>query len=857
MPNSANNKPASKRAGITVKGNALYQIAALVLLAILIPVSAGFAYLILLREPAMQTSHINTAAASFATQQAANVSQLFSRLGDRVRGAALSPLALASIIHSQGATTEQAEKNMLAYFPELISLKLVPMGEKGTAAFEADLGGLRNHIEVDLVRRTSRGEETHPEAYLFENSWLTSMAYLVSDPQIEGRKAVLIATIDNQMVSNELKALDTSVGRSAIQLSYSGPDGSDRINDIAVAGTASDSQYTSLVPLPNTPWSISFTPSQSLLGTLAIDPLPLLTVLGLVAAAIVLGVALAIFLFHRTLAKEIDEILLAASRKTPLKLRLPGLFPIATHLRRVTLRTLPLGSTNTAEEEEQEFEDDPPCPNTGLVNPMFQSAQILDDEDSLELELEVADPELTETVQEQDFPRHIFRAYDIRGIGDTELTDELVALIGGALGSIAFEQGENTLIVACDGRLSSPRIKSTLIQALLKSGRDVIDLGVVPTPLLYYATQHLDCNSGVMVTGSHNPAEYNGLKVVLNQRTIAAGGIQDIYNRIIEGHFTEDSGQITEKNISADYVDEVVGDIAITTPLKIVIDAGNGVAGNIAPGLFAALGCDVVPLYCDVDGNFPNHPPDTSNEANLAELVSAVQNHNADFGVAFDGDGDRLAVISSSGQIVRSDVLLMIYAQDVLTRNPGADVVFDVKCSRHLPLQISQFGGRPILWKTGHAFMKEKMQETGALLGGEFSGHMFFGERWFGFDDGMYATARLAEIISNQGASLDQILADLPDSVNTPEIFIPVAEEYKFSVMSRIIEDSAFSDGKVNTLDGIRVDFKDGWGLLRASNTNAVLTARFEASSEEALEAIKQTFRVQINAAVPDLELNF
>jgi phosphomannomutase/phosphoglucomutase len=497
------------------------------------------------------------------------------------------------------------------------------------------------------------------------------------------------------------------------------------------------------------------------------------------------------------------------------------------------------------------------APAPDLTNPLFQSNNMLDDDNEvLELDIEpVGGAERSEAKKE--FPEHIFRAYDIRGIAKTELHDQMVAKIGGAIGTLAQELEQQSIIVACDGRASSPRIKTGLVKALLESGRDVIDIGTVPTPLLYFATRHLDCKSGVMVTGSHNPADDNGFKVVLNGQTIASGGIQKIRDMVIEGSFTRGAGRTIREDIIPAYIEEVVNDIAIAVPLKIVIDAGNGVTGLIAPQLFEELGCEVVPLYCDIDGRFPNHPPDTNNEDNLADLVALVQQENADLGVAFDGDGDRLAVVTSSGKIVRSDVLLMVYAQDVVSRNPGADVVFDVKCSRNLSQLITRFGGRPVLWKTGHAFMKEKMVETGALLGGEFSGHMFFGERWYGFDDGMYAAGRLAEILSTHGASLDETLAELPASVSTPEILIPVSESDKFSIMERIVNNADFSSGKVNTLDGIRVDYREGWGLVRASNTTAALTARFEASSDEALEVVKQEFRAQIGLVEPGLQLDF
>ena len=323
------------------------------------------------------------------------------------------------------------------------------------------------------------------------------------------------------------------------------------------------------------------------------------------------------------------------------------------------------------------------------------------------------------------------------------------------------------------------------------------------------------------------------------------------------GDFSKGNGRMIREDIVPAYMEELLHDIAIAVPLKVVIDAGNGATGAVAPQLFEDLGCEVIPLYCEVDGNFPNHPPDTSNEDNLADLARVVQEQEADFGVAFDGDGDRLAVVTSSGRIVRSDVLLMIYAQDVVSRNPGADVVFDVKCSRNLTRLITRHGGRPVLSKTGHAFMKEKMAETGALLGGEFSGHMFFGERWYGFDDGMYAAGRLAEILSTHGESLDDSIAAFPTTINTPEIVIPVAEADKFRLIEKIVENASFPNGKVNTMDGIRVDFKEGWGLVRASNTGAALTARFEADTEEDLETIKGVFRSQIARAAPKFEPGF
>ena len=865
-----NNKAAPKAAkgkvakanpqGITAGSNTLHKIALLALLAALIPLALGFSYLILLREPAMQEQQIDRVASSFATQQATNMHRLFSRMKDRMQGAAQSPLALSAIASRSNDDIELVELAMLDYFPEVISLRIIPIGDMGTAIFEGGNQGLRNHIEVDLVRSTSEGEETQPEAYKFENRWLTSMAALVTHPRIADRRAVIIVTIDNEQVSTQLKSLDSAAGKFSLEQQYSGNGGAKRTDIVAFTGSANASEYTRYADIPDTPWRVSFTPSQALLDTLTFKQTPLFGVLALSILAMICAVAIVVMRFPRALNEEVEKVISAADRKTPLKLAVPELVTIAKQLRRATLRALRQtspGSTDIplAEVETLELE------GSDLTNPMFQSTSILDQDDGEDvLELNLTGDEATAAqgaASRAGFPEHIFRAYDIRGNADSELSDELVADIAKAIGSIAGEMDEQTIIVGCDGRASSPRIKSAAIRALMESGRDVIDIGMVPTPLLYFATRHLNCRSGVMITGSHNPAQHNGMKIVLNQQTIAAGGIQQIRNRVVEGKFSTGNGRMIREDVVPPYIEEVLHDIAIAVPLKIVIDAGNGATGAIAPQLFEELGCEVIPLYCEVDGTFPNHPPDTSNEDNLADLVQMVQHQEADFGVAFDGDGDRLAVVTSSGQIVRSDVLLMIYAQDVVSRNPGADVVFDVKCSRNLTKLITQHGGRPVLWKTGHAFMKEKMTETGALLGGEFSGHMFFGERWYGFDDGMYAAGRLAEILSTHGQSLDDSIAEFPNTANTPEIIIPVPDDKKFGIIENIVKNADFSTGKVNTMDGIRVDFSDGWGLVRASNTGAALTARFEASTEENLEVIKAEFRAQLAMLAPELELNF
>jgi len=847
-------KVASNPQGISASGNALFRIVALALVVILVPALLGFTYLLTVREPTLQREQVERVSQAYANQQAINVHQLIVRLAARLDGAAKSPLALSAIGDEGNGNVSLIEQTILDYFPELISLRFLPIGEMGTASFEDGNQGLRNHIEVDLVRRTSINEPTVPESYKFEGRWLTSLAYLVSHPRITGAKAVIIGTIDNQLIVDELDALEALQGSSVLQQFYPGVTGQERSDNIAVAGSGGSPENTQYTPIPDTNWTVAFTPSDALLAELTISSLPTIGIMVLFLVAAAAGAAIILVLFPRALASEVENVISAADRKTALSLRVPELVSIAKQLRRATLRSLRQSSVpaTAAVSSESSFSSSP-----SLTDPLFQSTSMLDDDDEV-LELDIdSEGEPEQGPSGSKFPDHIFRAYDIRGNAKSEITDDLVAKIGGAIGTLAQELGQQSVIVACDGRASSPRIKTGLVKALMESGRDIIDIGTVPTPLLYFATRYLDCKSGIMITGSHNPADDNGFKVVLNGQTIASGGIQQIRDKVITGDFSKGAGRTIREDIVPAYIDEVVNDIAIAVPLKIVVDAGNGVTGTVAPHLFEELGCEVVPLYCEIDGRFPNHPPDTNNEDNLADLIALVQQESADFGVAFDGDGDRLAIVTSSGEIVRSDVLLMVYAQDVVSRNPGADVVFDVKCSRNLSQLITRHGGRPVLWKTGHALMKEKMAETGALLGGEFSGHMFFGERWYGFDDGMYAAGRLAEILSTHGASLDETLAQLPVSISTPEILIPVSEADKFSIMERIIGNADFSSGKVNTLDGVRVDYKEGWGLVRASNTTAALTARFEASSEGALEVIKQEFRAQIGLVEPGLQLDF
>jgi phosphomannomutase/phosphoglucomutase len=455
-------------------------------------------------------------------------------------------------------------------------------------------------------------------------------------------------------------------------------------------------------------------------------------------------------------------------------------------------------------------------------------------------------------------PDAIFRAYDIRGVVATALTPEVVHELGRAIGSEVYDKGQQTVIVARDGRSSSEALSGALARGLQESGREVLDLGMVPVSTLYFATHFLGSNSGVMVTGSHNPPEYNGLKIVINGEAWSGAAIKKLRERVETGDLLQGEGSQRSQNLVPDYIARITSDVQMARPLKVVVDCGNGVAGVVAPALLRELGCEVTELFCEVDGRFPNHHPDPGQPENLAVLISTVQAQEADLGVAFDGDGDRLGVVDSSGNIIWPDRLLMLFAADVLTRQPGGDVLYDVKSTRNLAGHVVASGGRPVMWKTGHSLMKAKMKETGALLAGEMSGHIFFKERWFGFDDALYATARLLEILAADARSSAEVFAELPDSLSTPELVMPLAEGAPFALVQKLLDAPEFPDElKRITIDGLRVEFQDGWGLVRASNTNPAVTFRFEADDEAALERIKALFRQQLSQVEPGLALPF
>lgn len=455
--------------------------------------------------------------------------------------------------------------------------------------------------------------------------------------------------------------------------------------------------------------------------------------------------------------------------------------------------------------------------------------------------------------------RSIFRAYDIRGIVGTNLDAGIARLIGEVIGTILVEKGLRGIVVGYDGRLSSPKLADGLTDGLIATGVTVLNIGQVPTPVVYFATYNSEFTSGISITGSHNPPDYNGFKIMIDGHTLSGDEITNIFERIAEKKILKSSvpGVTLSKTIVPEYIEYITNDIQIDRPLKIVVDCGNGVPGSVAPAVLSAIGAEVEEIYCDVDGNFPNHHPDPSDPNNLVDLINLVKHTGADIGLAFDGDGDRLGVVTAQGEVIYPDQILMLFAQDVLNRNPGAAIIYDVKCTGALQGHILRHGGSPIMWKTGHSLIKAKMKETHAELAGEMSGHFFFAERWFGFDDGIYAAARLLEILAAAPEGIQAVFDELPKLFSTPELKIELQEGEQHAFIEEFLSKATFDGARINTIDGLRADWPNGWGLVRASNTTPVLVLRFEAEDQKQLIDIQQQFKDQMLAVRDDLQFPF
>jgi phosphomannomutase/phosphoglucomutase len=462
-----------------------------------------------------------------------------------------------------------------------------------------------------------------------------------------------------------------------------------------------------------------------------------------------------------------------------------------------------------------------------------------------------------QTMAASELPHEIFKAYDIRGIVDKTLTTNITRLIGLAFGTEARQKGVDTVVVARDGRLSGPSLITALTDGLQSSGINVIDIGMVPTPVLYFATYQLKTGTGIMITGSHNPPEYNGLKMVMAGETLSGERIQGLKQRIIAGEFASGQGTRDTLDLKQDYMERILSEGTLPRSIHVVVDCGNGVASELAVPLLSRLGCEVTSLYCETDGNFPNHHPDPSQPDTLNDLIAKLSETGADVGLAFDGDGDRLGLVTPAGKIIWPDRQLILFALDIIKDNPGAHIIYDVKCSRTVPAMIKQAGGKPEMWKTGHSFIKARLRETNAELAGEMSGHVFFNDHWYGFDDGLYAAVRMLRILASDERDANAIFDSLPDTVNTPELGLKMAEGEHYKLIDELVANADFPDAEVSKIDGLRVDFANGFGLIRASNTTPTVVMRFEGDDEAALGMIQDRFRDLFNATRPGLKLPF
>ncbi|WP_417567224.1 phosphomannomutase/phosphoglucomutase [Marinobacter sp.] len=801
-----------------------------------------------------------------ADAAALRLNQYFEQVQKSIDGLATQPYVIQAFGNSGEIPAVEAQ--LESALPGIEAVHLFPYGMvPRTASGEEALG----FSGLELARRAETGQRLYPDAFPRDNQWLVQMAAPVRKPASNAVAGSLLVIFDTAQIQPLLKVVNTTLGgQLALVQTVSGA-------TRTVVSSGSGSGNAESRTLLNPDWTLTYTPARAAAAPVDIVTIAILVGVPALIAAIVVWVLLGGA--QKGLRQDLTVLIQWAHKVFGgERVKLPAFrWDMVASTGEVLYRVSQVVDKRVAKAGESVRPKPVSAGKSGAgashsaEEPLFQDKD-MPDVDMLDGDEDVLGfgrgddtafgsgytPEVEEVALPQvDLSPDIFRAYDIRGIVGDTLTADIVQVIGRAIGSEALERGVGSLCIGYDGRHSSPALAEALARGLMAAGCNVIHIGAVPTPVLYFATHELQTGSGVMVTGSHNPANYNGLKIMLGGEALSGQAIQKLYQRIQTGDLASGQGGQSTEDVRRAYLDRIVGDIAVAAPLKVVVDAGNGIAGELGPILIEELGCEVIPLYCDVDGDFPNHHPDPGKPANLADLIARVKSEGADIGLAFDGDGDRIGVVTNSGKIIWPDRLMMLFARDVVSRNPGADVLYDVKCSRRLAGVISEAGGRPIMWKTGHSLMKAKMKETGALLAGEMSGHIFFGERWYGFDDGLYSAARLLEILGIEDRHSDEVFEEFPEDISTPEINLEVTESSKFDIITRLGEVGDFGDGNISTIDGIRVDYADGWGLCRASNTTPVLVLRFEAETEDALDRIKAVFREQLRKAAPDLVADF
>ncbi len=800
---------------------------------------------------------------AWGSAQAGAVNKALRQINADTQAAAMDVGLSQALLSNDPSLIENAQ-NQLRYRDGVVGARLNPVGFNNV---DTQTTLPISFATLDMLAKAGKGETPAPEARKVGEKWLIySAAPLRTAPDAPITGTLLLA-FNPQRLINALPETPADVGQVVLVQQFGTATAQTFLTRGEDDGTRAQEFSTGY---PN--WKLTFAAGPALQGS---TPwLMLLLALMVAAGAMLLGLYLNESGLKRRVAadaRQLEQLLQELSGGKAVKafsLSLPALNGLAQSLARFSLRNSPTGAASADHPSTSGAPLHGPAPGLPVVSeedhltdPLFQDTDILDldlIDDAQELTQPASSHAMSSSVSSAPpFPETIFRAYDIRGIVGDTLNAETAYWIGRAVGAESLTQGEPHVSVGRDGRLSGPELVAHLIKGLHDSGCHVSDIGMVPTPALYYATHVLAGKTGVMLTGSHNPKDYNGFKIVIAGDTLADEQIQALHERIKANDLPSAKGSIIKVNILDRYTSQIIGDVVLARRMKVVVDCGNGVGGVIAPQLIEALNCEVIPLYCEVDGNFPNHHPDPGKPENLQDLIAKVRETGADLGLAFDGDADRVGVVTNTGTIIYPDRLLMLFARDVVKRNPGADVIFDVKCTRRLIPLIQEYGGRPVMWKTGHSLMKKKMKENGALLAGEMSGHIFFKERWFGFDDGIYSAARLLEILSQEKLSAEELFQTFPNDLSTPEINIKVTETRKFSIMEALERDAQWGNANLTSIDGVRVDYPKGWGLVRASNTTPVLVLRFEAETELELQRIKDVFHTQLKHVAPDLELPF
>jgi phosphomannomutase/phosphoglucomutase len=779
-------------------------------------VFGAFYWIQYFEEPRALKQRIDTVTSNIADHQRGIVRDALTQLGERVTEQTTNAELTNALSQGNISADNLFAQRLKRAFPDALDTKIIYIGKQGIADERSDTLRLRNNIEIDMLRKSIENNTLTIEAYQYDRQWLISFV------KTAGKHGAVFVTFTAQHFENMLNSLAGNA--VSIELIQTYKTRRDVVIKPSIINYPDAMQSRSLL-LPE--WTLQVYPQEITVQSLSSDStLPWL--ICVLCIALIAG-SHAIF-FVRSYQ-----------------------IPSAAKRAKTTTKNPTIAQAEAT-----------PSPGQALANKLAKNRQSsLSDRDHFPapdsahplVELSTSKATANKNHNATRIAANCFRAYDIRGIADTELNDNTCFAIGRAIGSEALVRGQSKLLLGRDGRLSSPRIHQTLIKGLLSTGIDVTDIGIIATPMLHFACQELNIGNAIMITGSHNPRHYNGMKISLEFTTLSAKDIQAIKYRIEVQEFASGQGTLDTDNIEQRYIDRITADVVIAHTLKVIIDAGNGATSNIAPMLFEELGCEVIPLFCEHDGNFPNHAPDPTIESNLSALKAAVAEHQADIGIAFDGDGDRLAIVTAQGRCPAADQLLMVLASDMVARNPGAEILFDVKCSRLLSELIGDAGGRPTMWKCGHSYMKQKMVDTGALLGGEFSGHIFYKERWYGFDDGMYTAARLLEILTLSGTTMDDALDSQRKLVSSPEILIPVADERKFALVETFAENQKFTDAARINIDGLRIEFRHGWGLIRASNTGPAISMRFEADSEASLARIQNDFKdllLKIDPALVD-----